>query len=96
MEIESRVESSEGVPKMLNRSLLVIVGPLGVALFLSVNLFAQNSSTQTWPDPVVLRPPVAEGGQEAGSAAQPCRDVGLERRKPGERRAVETKPRHHG
>ena len=45
---------------MLNRSLLVIVGPLGVALFLSVNLFAQNSSTQTWPDPVVLRPPVAE------------------------------------
>ena len=45
---------------MLNRSLAVMVGLLGAALFFPVNLFAQNSSTQTWPDPVPNRQPVAE------------------------------------
>ena len=45
---------------MLNRFLVLMVGLLGVALVFPGNLFAQNSATKTWPEPVPNRAPVAE------------------------------------
>jgi len=50
---------------MLNRSWVLVVGLLGTALILSVHPLAQNSSTQTWPDPVPNRRPVAEKDKKA-------------------------------
>jgi hypothetical protein len=58
MEID--IESSAGVPKVLNRFLVLMVGLLCAALVFPVNLFPQDSSTQTWPEPVPNRPPIAE------------------------------------
>ena len=60
MEIESSASSSKGVPKMLHRFLVLMVGLLGAALAFPANPFAQNPSAPTWPDPVPNRPPIAE------------------------------------
>jgi hypothetical protein len=45
---------------MLNRVSVVAVGLLGAALVFPANPRAQDGATQTWPDPVLLREPVAE------------------------------------
>ena len=45
---------------MVDRFRVVIVGLSSAAFVFSLNAFAQNISTQTWPDPVPNRQPVAE------------------------------------
>ena len=50
---------------MVDRFRVSMVGLFGAALVFSLNAFAQSSSTQTWPDPVPNRPPVAEKDKKA-------------------------------
>src|SRR5687767_10467085 len=45
---------------MVVRFRVVIAGLVGAAFVFPLNALAQNSSPQTWPDPVPNRPPVAE------------------------------------
>lgn len=45
---------------MVVRFRVVIAGLVGAALIVPLHAAAQNPSTQTWPDPVPNRPPVAE------------------------------------
>ena len=48
---------------MMDRFLALMIGLLS-ALAFPVAAFAQNSSAQTWPDPVPDRPPVAENNKK--------------------------------
>ena len=45
---------------MVVRFRVVMAGLVGAALIFPLHAAAQNTSTQTWPDPVPNRPPVAE------------------------------------